>query len=417
VVPGLYQEKIAALIKALPKTYRKKLVPIGDTVAIISREMPRGGRSLITALGDFIYRRFGVDVPASAWSDNVLPDHLKLRIAVTSTDGKALHVSRDASILRRVVEPPESTAEFEALRRKWEKNGITSWDFGDLPDFISASDETQVRWIAYPGLAKDPIGGKKVNLRLFRHPDTAVASHIQGVAALYSTYFSKDLKFLKRQMRLPEDQSEIADYFGGAKKLEKRVFDRTVQNLFGQNIRSQAGFLDYARTVSAQIIPTGRELFAKVIGVLTAYHQSRTRVHHLLDANRENKPLVACLDELAESLARLVPETFVDLYDGERLVHLLRYIKAVTIRAERALADLEKDRLKAREAARFSAGLQTLLASLSASASAEKRKAVEEYFWMLEEYKVSVFAQELKTVGPISAKRLEQKLKQIERMA
>jgi ATP-dependent helicase HrpA len=416
IVPGLYKEKIAALIKGLPKAIRKKLVPIKETVEIICREMPKEERALITALGDFIYRRFGVDVPASAWSDVDLPDYLKLRIALTAADGEALRVSRDPAVLRSVANPPESSDEFESARKKWGKNDLTNWDFGDLPDLIRDGDGAKTRWIAYPALAIDPETEKKVNLRLFRHQDTALTAHLKGVAALFAIYFAKDLKFLKRQLRLPEDKTYLADYFGGAKKLEKRLFDRTVRMLFGQNIRSQKEFYSYAQNASSQILPAGQEVRAKVIAVLSAYHESRNRIYRLLQANRGNPPMAACLAELLDALARLVPETFMDIYDGERLVHLVRYVQAVAVRAERALVDLEKDRIKARELDRFSEGLERLLKSLSASVSAEKRQAIEEYFWMLEEYKVSVFAQELKTIGPISAKRLEQKLRQIERM-
>ena len=86
------------------------------------------------------------------------------------------------------------------------------------------------------------------------------------------------------------------------------------------------------------------------------------------------------------------------------------------IRVERAMVDLEKDRAKATEIQKFADGLNRMLKALTPNATAEKRQAVEDYFWMLEEYKVSVFAQELKTAVPISAKRLQDKLKQIERM-
>jgi ATP-dependent helicase HrpA len=88
----------------------------------------------------------------------------------------------------------------------------------------------------------------------------------------------------------------------------------------------------------------------------------------------------------------------------------------LTIRARRAPVDFEKDQAKAAEVGTFADGLSRLLKTLSPAVSAEKRQAIEDYFWMLEEYKVSVFAQELKTAIPISAKRLQNKLKQIERM-
>ncbi len=104
------------------------------------------------------------------------------------------------------------------------------------------------------------------------------------------------------------------------------------------------------------------------------------------------------------------------LYDMARLTHLIRYIKCMEIRLQRALVDFEKDQAKQNEVRPFADKLNHLVTTLSLHASDQKRNAIEEFFWMLEEFKVSVFAQELKTAVPVSAKRLQQKLKQIERM-
>jgi ATP-dependent helicase HrpA len=100
----------------------------------------------------------------------------------------------------------------------------------------------------------------------------------------------------------------------------------------------------------------------------------------------------------------------------ERLVHVERYIKSMQIRAQRAMVDFEKDEVKTKEVKTFSASLDKLIKALSPNASDDKRRAIEEFFWMIEEYKVSVFAQELKTAVPVSKKRLEKKLSEIKRM-
>jgi ATP-dependent helicase HrpA len=125
---------------------------------------------------------------------------------------------------------------------------------------------------------------------------------------------------------------------------------------------------------------------------------------------------VAFYGGLHDDLVRLVPDNFIQLYEPERLMHVVRYIKAVGIRAQRAAIDFEKDQAKQKEVHPFRERLNELINTLSQHASAEKRNAAEEFFWMLEEFKVSVFAQELKTAFPVSKKRLQGKLKQIERM-
>jgi ATP-dependent helicase HrpA len=121
-------------------------------------------------------------------------------------------------------------------------------------------------------------------------------------------------------------------------------------------------------------------------------------------------------EDLISALERLVPDSFINLYEVERLAHIERYINAMLIRARRALLDFEKDQAKDREVKTVVDRLDKLLQALSANASDEKRKMLEELFWMIEEYKVSIFAQELKTAVPVSKKRLEKKLAEINRM-
>jgi len=416
LVPGFFPGKVEGLIKGLPKTYRKKLVPVKDTVDIICREMPKMEGSLISALGKFIYQRFGVDIPAAAWSDDTLPDHLRMRIAITAPDGQELRVGRDPSILHREAAGSAVSDEFEALRRKWEKSALTAWDFGDLPDYISETGNIRAKWIAYPALEQDPKSDKRVNLRLFQQRDKARAAHRAGVLTLYSIQFAKDLKFLKRQLVLPADKSALADYFGGRRQFEKQLYQHYVRTLFSKDIRSQKEFYAYAEKTWPKIISGGRELLESTLPVLTAYHETRCQIDRFQSGNRVNPKILAFSKELTDGLARLVPDNFAELYDKERLVHLERYIRALMIRAQRAPVDFEKDQSKAAEVHKFANGLSRLLKTLSPSVSDEKREAIEDYFWMLEEYKVSIFAQELKTAIPISAKRLQDKLRQIERM-
>jgi len=415
LVPGLYPQKIETLIKGLPKIYRRKLVPVKNTVDVIIREMPRTQTSLISALGDFIYRRFGLDIPAAAWSEESLPDYLKMRVAITAPDGQELRAGRDANILRQADAGLEKSDELKAARLQWEKTGITRWDFGDLPESVSDTGEETGRWIAYPAIEPSSAEGF-VNIRLYRQREKALTVHLQGVAALYAILFAKDLKFLRRQLTLPADKAFMADYFGGAKNLVNQMADRVIQDLFAKNIRSQKAFDSHGESAALKILSSGQQLLESLLPVLTAYREARSQIHKLQQASRKKSRVVSFFQEQAAALGRLVPETFITIYDQQRLGHLTRYIQAADIRARRAAVDFEKDQSKSKGIVKFTEGLNQLLGELSPRASDEKRQAVEEYFWMIEEYKVSVFAQELKTAIPISAKRLEQKLGEIKRM-
>jgi ATP-dependent helicase HrpA len=112
----------------------------------------------------------------------------------------------------------------------------------------------------------------------------------------------------------------------------------------------------------------------------------------------------------------LVPDVFIRLYDDDRLAHLPRYIQAVRIRAQKGVLDLTKDQERAQQVAVFTAQLTQMIQSLTPFASEEKRKAVEDFYWLIEEYKVSLFAQELKTPFPISPKKLQAQIAVIRQM-
>ncbi|MGD9043437.1 MAG: ATP-dependent RNA helicase HrpA [Desulfobacterales bacterium] len=416
LVPGLFKEKMEALIKGLPKAYRKKLVPVSETVEIISQEIPRQKGSLLSALGEFILQRFGIDVPASAWPIETLPDHLKMRLSVISADGKEVCSGRDIRILSQPnIETTPSDA-FESYRLKWEKTGITRWDFGDLPDFIGSPKGVKTKWVAYPALAASDEKVKSVSLKLYRNPKKALAVHKHGVAGLYKIHFAKDLKFLQKALKLPKQLKTAADYFSGSANLEQQLIARVISDLFYKNIRSRDMFYTHADKISPILIAHGRELLDGCLPVLKAYHIVHQELEKYRLANLDNPTVQSFYNDLIRELAGLVPESFVSLYEIERIVHLERYIKSMQIRAQRAVLDFEKDQAKQKEIKTFSSNLDKLVKTLSTNASVEKRQALEEFFWMIEEYKVSVFAQELKTAVPVSKKRLEKKLSQIKRM-
>jgi len=420
LVPGLYREKITTLIKGLPKTFRKKLVPVTNTVNIIINEMPKTKTSLITALGNFIYTRFGVDIPSSAWPDDLLPDHLKMRISVTDAKGKELFSCRDPNTLNHHVSKkaaPAESAEMGAAKKNWERTHITRWDFPDLPEYIDLKDKNITQWLVYPGLQKVDPKEKSVNLRLFQSSEEAMESHKEGVALLFILHFSKDLKFLKKILTLPKDMEKKSNYFGGPAHFEKRLYERIINKLFFKNIRSKDAFLAYAESIAQSILSEGRELLNQSLLVLEAYHETRTTIYILETAHNTNRAVLEFLKGLRTELSNLVPETFIDLYNAGRMIHLVRYMKALEIRAQRAVVDFEKDRAKSHDIQIFTQSLNRLLKELSPTTSKEKRDAIEAYFWLIEEYKVSIFAQELKTSVPVSKKRLKEKLKEIERMA
>ena len=413
VVPGLLPEKITGLIRGLPKALRKHLVPVAATVSRIMAEMPRGEGSLANSLSRFLSDRLGVDIPVSLWNEPALPDHLKMRIAVTDPAGKEICASRDKGEVLQNLPRAAALEGFAAQRKKWEKTGLTEWDFEDLPDVIELKDQAGRTVSAYPGL--EEAADATVTLRLFTSRAAADAAHRQGVKTLYARHFARDIQFLKKCLKLPAEISPLARYFGGEKQVGEQLLDRVLSDLFCRDFRTRKEFSDYAVMEVNQLIPTGQALLNAVLPVMQAYHAARS-LFYTLETTRPDPVTLAFAGELGGALTVLVPKNFITLYEQERLPHLVRYVNALIRRAERGRADLDKDRKKAAELKPFVDSLKDMISGLTPAASVEKRKAVEEFYWMIEELKVSLFAQELKTAYPVSAKKLNAEIRRISRM-
>ncbi|MGB5984761.1 MAG: ATP-dependent RNA helicase HrpA, partial [Desulfobacterales bacterium] len=422
-VPGLLAEKISALIKGLPKAYRKPLVPVPQTVEFLMAELSKhtpAGKSLRQILGEIIHTKRGLNIPGSAWPREALPDHLQTRIAIVDPKGKELAASRDPAILH--CSPAPETVDPHALQqaaRPHEHQGLSRWDFGDLPPTIPVSLPGQGTWPLIPTLVppENPSDLKQgVNLKLLADPREAQRMHAQGVAALYQIQFAKELKFLKRNLKIPRDLISAANYLGGAARQLTELYQRVVRDLFVRDFRTQREFETHLETVGPEILPRGQRLLAAALPVIAVHAEAREALSHLARGHRGRVYQEAMIKSRSEELVRLVPAHMLQLYDEARLAHVVRYIQALMLRAQRGVLDLAKERRRGAEVARFEKALQGMLGGLDGRTSKEKSAAIEEFHWLLEEYKVSLFAQELKTAQPVSTKRLEEKLAAITRM-
>ena len=407
LVPGLFEEKITALIKALPKQYRKRLVPIQDTAAAIARHMPRRDRALFAQLSDFIRDRFNTEIPASAWSDKGLPDHLKMRVSLRDEKDREIKSLRDLSRLGDFAasRPKGGPTALERARARHEREEITQWDFGDLPESISLEPEKGFVRHVYIGLRAEE--GERLSLRLFTSEAAALASHKDGVAKLFELMFPDDIKALKKDIRTAQGLKKIAPYFNGSESFNQMVYQSAVRELFAGHIRTEQDFQDHADTVRPQIYDRGQALLQKILHIGREYESCFLLLQKLSLAYQGKPAASELLTLIFNELKSLCPPHFLELYDAARLAHLPRYLSCLSVRAQRATENPAREAQKGEQIAPFSRRLAALIESLDDNASPEKTEAVEDFYWLIEEFKVSIYAQELKTAVKISAKRLE----------
>ena len=420
-VPGQFKEKITALIKGLPRRYRKLLVPTSETAEVIIQEMPRQPeRSLFAALSEFVKRRFRMDIPAAEWEKAAIPEYLRLRVAVLDQTGKPVLAGRDLPSLVKKSgappPPPKDSAAWKEAQKKWEKAGLCAWDFGSLPETITVGPLLA----AYPALEPAERGA---NIRLFDNPEEAAASQLRGVQGLLLIKHAKDLEFMKRYLLLPEELAPAALFFGGKAAVEKSLHLGLARKVLQKNVRTEAEFKELSAGVVRSLFEKGHELVKTVSLTLETYGRVRAAMSAMKKEKSSSsskaapsKAVQAFGAEIEDELGRLVPKDFLERYSLERLNHLPRYLKALELRVERAGQSLEKDRQKAAQAEVFVRTLDKLAAmkeNAPGKISPAKRTAIDEFRWLVEEFKVSLFAPELRTAVPVSAKRLEAKLKEI----
>ncbi len=414
LVPGLLKEKIETLIKSLPKAYRKKLLPLAATVQIIVDEMPRFNGPLATALSRFIHHRLGVDIPAVVWSEISLPDHLKMRIALTDNEDKILTAGRDIERLKATHAPEPDPRALESARKKWYRQDIVDWDFGDLPAYVTASNKPEENWIFYPALK---IEKHSLCINLFADKAEADASQRQGVASLFRRHLAKELKHLKNNLQLPRTSHQAANHFGGNKEVERQVYEQVTAELFQKNIRTQTQFFEHLEKMTQKgIHRLGQDLLDAVEPILKNLATTRFTLKQLAMANLNNPNIMDFLNRLENHLIRLVPQNFIRLYTVDRMAHIPRYIKAIQIRAQRGVVNFEKDQTKQETFSVYADQLNMLIENLTPDASREKRQALEDLFWFLEEFHVSLFAQELKTAVRVSGPKIKDLIQAIQHM-
>ena len=408
LVPGLLTEKITALIKALPKQYRKRLVPARDTAAKLSADLTADDRkgSLTSALCRAAKARYGVDVPLAAFKDAEIADHLKTRVAATDSAGRLIKAGRDVNALS--AELSSRTEKTGALllaeaRKKWEKENITTWDFGDLPEMTELSASGSERFFAFPALNAEPTG---VALRLFSDMREARSRHAEGLSALYSIALKKELDLARKSLAVPPALKPATVFFGGAANLSQALYQSLLADLFNRPVRTREEFFAHLKKAEREIFPAAKRKMETVGAVLAALSGFSSQLSALRKKNAKNKGAAGFLDQMEKSAQKLVPADFATRHAPERLDQIPRHLKALAIRTERGLLDLLKDEAKTIQVTPFIKNLEEAESKLSGHESTEKMKALEEFFWMVKEFEISLFAPEIKTLFPVSPKRL-----------
>ena len=425
-VPGLREEKISTLLRALPKSIRRELMPFPPKVVEIVRDFQPAGNSFLADLGRFLHERYGVPVPASAWPADAMPAHLRPRIEVVSHDQKKLAAGRDLEDLRRKLaqvkaEPSKEPAAWQRAAQQWERFGLRDWTCGDLPERVTVSEGPGLPLYGWPGLHFED---GHVNLRLFRSQDAARGASIHGVQRLVELAIEKDLAWIEKDLRALKQFEALYAPLGDEEALRESALEHLKRHLLPAAplpALTEAHFraaVEQARSRLPGLVPPLLDRVGQILqlrrqveqrlGPTVAKPAARPQtLNHFSQLMIPATPVVSG-HPLAGELAALLPPRFLEQIPFERLPHVPRYLKALLTRLERAALNPAKDQERARQVAPYREAWKQLQAA--PPHFPEAVQAMEEFRWMIEEFKVSVFAQELGTAQPVSPKRLDEKL-------
>jgi len=397
LVPGLVEEKVAALIRSLPKQLRKNFVPAPDFARAVLDAIPVREGSLEESVRSQLTRMTGVEIPVDAWERVEFPDHLRMHFRVVDADGKTLDTGRDLVALQRSLQGRAASSFSGEAGRGYEREGLRRWDVGELPEYVTF-DQGGVSLRGYPALVDE---GETVALRLLDSPEKAARAHGAGVRRLLMLTLPDQTGYLRRKLpgidRLCLLYSSVDRCDALKADIIDAVFDRV---FFAEGVPRDPEAFNHVRSKGRSgIVPTASMLVGLLDDILTRHQRLRKR----LKGNVSMAQLQSVAD-VREQLDALIHKGFVQDTPWERLEAMPRFLDAV----ERRLDRLDRDPGRERSALGV---IRRWWEKYLERAEYHRRKGIDDpalhaFRWLLEEYRVSLFAQELGTREKVSEKRL-----------
>ena len=402
LVPGLLAEKAAELIRGLPKSLRRNFVPAPDFArAFVEAEAARD-EPLAAALAAFLARTTGVAVSATDFVADELPTHLRMRFRIHDEHGAMLVEGRDLQAMRAEWAAAARAAFARRSDADLVREDVAGFDFDDIPAAVQGTGGLT----AYPALVDL---GDAVALRVFEHAETADAEHRHGVERLLRRALAVEFKRARRQLPIANALALKYAALGSLEGLREDLVEGGFADLRGTqefDVRTRTAFATLQATCA-------RELFAAAMARLKL-------AEPIIVAQAELTPWLeppllgfarASYDDLREQREHLLAPGFLRELAPTRLAHYPRYLKALRLRGERLRLDPARDQSRMLQVQPY------WRAWLRARSGDVDPAALEALRWLIEELRVSLFAQELGTAEPVSPKRMQRALQALEASA
>jgi len=401
LVPGLIEEKVVALIKSLPKQIRRQFVPVPDTAKQIMAKLEFGQGDFEQTIADLLTKIGSERITPGDFQLDRLEGHLRMNVRVVDEDGETLATGRDLVQLRKTLAAGATTSPAQIDDSQWTRDGLTEWSFDDLPAQINVL-RGGVQVAAYPSLIDQ---GETVGLRLFDQPARAAIETRAGIRRLAAIALKK---YVKRQVEnLPHlnEWTMLSAAMGGAAAFRQNLMDLIVDRAMfpqkGPYPRTEADYQQRLKSARS-LIPVAVQ---DVIGVVEPLMKKYRTLRQVI-ADTKLPAWKYAADDVKAQSRELTSPGFLTATQWGWLCQYPRYLEACIQRLKKIAGSGTARDLK------NSAIIAECERQYRARAEEHRQRELfdpnlEHYRWMIEELRVSLFAQELGTAIPVSEVRLE----------
>ncbi|WP_170139001.1 ATP-dependent RNA helicase HrpA [Marinomonas piezotolerans] len=407
-VPGYVKERCESLIRALPKALRRRFVPIPQFVDRIYPNLSKEKGDLLDQLTLQIKRETLIEIPLSQWSSEKLEGHLTLNIDVVDERGRVLGTGKDlAELQSRFADMVEkSFAKFGT--QKHEQNELTAWPDQDVPERQEIK-QAGLQVTAFPALV---ALNDSVSLKMFDDPSTAAEAHRKGVIALLKLSLTKEMRYLEKNLPKLRESMLLFSPVGKKEVLLKDLLDAVIEKVFLEDRtlpRTKAEFESRLEQHRNQLVSVGNEMALQLHSVLSAYQKVAKRMKGSIPL-----PWTRVYGDIKKQLENLVYPGFIGVTPLFWLGQLPRYFKGVEVRLERFQNHLNKENALIGQ-------LEQLWDQYLCQKKAHDDEGIYDpnltkYRWLLEEYRISLFAQTVGTLEPVSEKRLAKQWQEVKKL-
>ncbi len=394
-VPGLRQELVVALLKSLRKPLRVRCVPVPDTAAALLAVLEPQQRPLLEALEAELLNTRRIDVRREDWRLDRVPDHLRMTFRVEDEVGAPLAEGKDLAALQAELRPQVQRS-LSSAAQSIERTGLTTWDLGVLPRQVQ-----QGAVVGYPTLVDE---GTTVGVRVVGSAAEQQAQMWRGTRRLLRLALPSPVKALSGRLPNATKLAVAAHAPGGVPATLEDCTTAALDALMsaaGAPAWEPDGFAGLVEGARPDLLRSVEEVLSVVTQVLAGAAALRAR----LDA--EKRPaLAAPVADMRAQLERLLPPDVASTTGAARLPDLLRYLKGVEVRLDKLPNAPARDRLAMAQVAAVQAEVDDVLKPVEAGRNLDAAGQAAELPWMVEELRISLFAQPMRTRYPVSDKRV-----------